>query len=135
MTTTTVKPPRTQGQRNARNGIILLAIAAILAGWLIWNGSHDSSTERKLQNLDAAEGHHHDLDAYKNTWSMAMEHCTQTSSELETLIENVLPTLRQRNPDNRDRLALLINISLSVGPGPKVDCAPLLSGARTLPGL
>ena len=131
----TARPSRTQAQINRRNGLILLAVIALaIGGWIYW-GSHHDSVEHRLQNLDAAEGHAHDLSGYKNLWSSAMDHCTQSSSELENLIENVLPALREQNPANQDRYTLLMNISLSVDLGPKVDCAPLLSGAHILPGL
>lgn len=121
-----------QARRNKIGGAVILLVVALSVGWYTWRGSQ-GGVPQTLQNRDAGEGHSHPLSEYKNVWSDASARCTESSDELQALIENVLPTLRATRPADRDRLALLANISIGVDPAwGKVDCAPYLSGDKGL---
>jgi len=125
--------PRTvQARRNKIGGAVILLIVALGVGWCSWRGSQ-GGVPQTLQNRDAGEGYSHPLSEYRNVWADATARCTETSDELQTLIENVLPTLRVTRRADRDRLALLDNISVGVDPAwGKVDCAPYISGDKGL---
>lgn len=92
-TVATVPHPN-QARRNKIGGVLILVVIALGISWCTWHGSQGGAPPQTLQNLDAAGGHSHPLGEYKNVWGDAMARCTESSDQLQALIENVLPTLR-----------------------------------------